>query len=182
MSDGSKRYKGQLQTVDGSFSGEPIITILMDYDASSMPIYAGETKVGTQQDDARWFITSFQYDMNENLISITTASNKMTTNATAVSVDTSSYPGFSLITLTEATLTLMQVNDKIFLTTGSNAIAGDMVTQLISASSFLIKNSGQVDETNTSITSSDFTLQLESKLFKEYDHRRWDLRTLYYYV
>jgi hypothetical protein len=182
MSDSAKRFKGQLQTVDGSLSGEPIVTTLFDYATNGMPIYIGEAKFGVKTDESRWFISTIEYDANANITAVKTASHKITTLASHVTVDVDSYPGFAAITATGGDLSLVSIGDKVYLQTGTNFVGGSQITQLLSSTQFLVALDGQVDETGTAITASDLIIGLEVPTLKEFTNRRWDKRSLYIYI
>jgi hypothetical protein len=182
MSDGAKRYKGQLQTYEGSPSGEPIVSTLFDYNQFKAVEYIGEAKYGSQENDNRWHINKYEYDAACSLTSIKTAINKITTKASAITVDTTSNPGFIRLELTDGDLELINPGDRVFLKTLTNKLGGQFVVEKLSATELLIEPEASiVDETNTSITYADLTFSLETKDTKDFDKRRWDKRSYYVY-
>jgi hypothetical protein len=181
MSDGGKRYKGQIQVVDGSPTGEPIVVTLIDHLTNGMPSYIGEAKYNTPTDIAKWYITFIQYDVYYNIIATTTALNRFTSNATNISVDVISYPGYAAVTAIGGDLTLLSVGDKVFLSTVNNSIGGNLVTQILSSTQFLVQLPNLIAETNTPVTPSDLIFHIENLSLKDFDNRVWDKRTLYLY-
>jgi YD repeat-containing protein len=181
MSGGFKQHKGQLQTVDGSATGEYVITNLFDNNADGSPQYIGEAKFGTLQNDNRWWITQYRYDGLHNLIGAYTATSQVSSGATAVTVDTTSNPGFATITLTGGDVSYISINDGLFLQTPSNSIKGTLVAQVILPNQVLVAVPA-TPETNTPIATFDVTFKLNSEDLKGFDKRRWDLRSLYVYA
>lgn len=180
MSDGSKRYKGQIQVYEGSPTGEPIVTTLFEPDSTGNVKFIGEAKIGSPQNAFKWFLTKFEYDSTGNIAAIKTAINQITTNATNVTVDIISNPGFTRIQLIGGDLSLVNIGDKVFLTTGSNSFEGSYITQILSSTEVLIADIG-INETGTAISPADCTISLEGDDNKGYDKRQWAKRALYIY-
>lgn len=180
MSDGAKRYKGQIQTYEGSPTGESIVTNLFEYNTVGLVSILGETKIGSKENDFKWFLSKFEYDPTYNVSAIRTAINKVSSMAPTVTVDTTSNPGFTRIEAIGGDLEVVSKGDLVFLDTGSNAIHGARIIQKISDTEVLIAETA-TNETATSISPNDLLFSLESDLIKNYDKRRWDKRALYIY-
>lgn len=183
MSQGGKQHKGQLQTVEGSPTGEYHVINRYDYNQLAAVELLGEARFGAHDNQFKWYIQKFEYNQLAGISAIKTASNRIQTLATTASVDTLSNPGFVKLTVDSgADFELVNVGDKVFLDTGTNEIGGQLIKQRLSPTSFLIEIfPGAVNESNTSISPDALQITLEADECKDYDKRRWDKRRLYIY-
>lgn len=187
---GSKVYKGQEVVVEGSLSGETIIVTKFAYDAAFNLEYLGEAKIGTAENQNRFFIQKFIYDPAFNIIEILNATNETTVGAPELTIDTTSDPGFIKVIL-PAGGDFSEVNsgDSISVKTPNNAFNvlpiydTNEQDELRIQKSDLPSNilSSIVEEANTLLTPTDIIIRLENPSTKPYEKRRWDHRERYIY-
>lgn len=182
MADGSKRLKGQLQIVEGSPTGEPIVISKIDYDSCFNPKYVGEAKVGSQDNQHVFFIQKIEYTSAGEIAAIKTAMNQTLTGATSFTLDTSYGTGLTLLTIPDGDFEQACIGDEIFINSGTN-FAKVRVETIVDSTSIVIQTEDLVDETNTPITSAqELLLILKNESTKDFARRRWDKRNLYLYA
>lgn len=184
-----KVYKGQNVVVEGSLSGETLITTKMAYDTKMNIEYLGEAKIGSPEDTNRYFIYKYIYDCNLNLVEIQSATNESSVGANEVSVDTSG--SFITVTLPDGgDFSELNKDDHLSLKTINNTFNMLPVFEIVDNNSIKIRKSdipsniiaGIVDESNTQIDEFDLKVKFVNTATKDYSKRRWDHRTRYIYV
>ena len=179
----TKKWRGQDQIFIGSPTGEPLTTFRFDQGSNpcSGPQYVGEAKRGSVDADCRWHIEMYDYDLFGSVKSIKIASNKLTPTFTELEIDTTANPGFTTITITGGSFfdTYVAENDRIELKTAGNHIKNQLI-ESITDTEILVKADSAVDETVTSAETFLITLT-NDKTTKDFDQRRWDLRSYYVY-
>lgn len=183
MSDGGKRYEGQIQVVEGSSVGEFQTVDRFAYNNAQCVEFIGQAKVGTPENQHKHYIYRFYYDSLFNVIAIKQAKNMCTTKATQLTVDLTSNPGYARIEIQGGEFDQAYVGDALTIKTTANPlIVGKQIVQKLNMQEVLLKDDGSfAAEIATAINDADLTVILCNKDSKPYDKRRWDKRDFYYY-
>ena len=187
-SNSSKRYKGQIQVLDGSHVGEAVVICKFSNNSVGLTQYMGEAKSGSKEYDHKFYLQKLIYDDICEVSCILVACNIISTGADTVSVDTTSNPGFVKITITNGSFQEVcePGRDRIKINTPSNKWSS-IIDQKLSDTEILVSFTPQekalpIDETATPIAQEDLLITLESEETKDFSKRRWDLRDLYIYA
>lgn len=176
-----KQEQGQLVVVPGSPTGKYHVTNNFAYNSICQIEYMGEAPTGAKDYEYQWFIQKYLYDSTCELVSIQTACNIFSTQATFLTVEIGApYAPDAKVTLTDGDFDLIEVGQTIQFTTPSNNRT-EIVKEIISSTELLVSNTGLVGESSTAIDFADVTFIIPNDLLKKFHKRRWDKRALYIY-
>jgi len=188
----SKVYKGQGVIITGSLSGETIIVTKFSYNSRSNLEYLGEAKIGSKEEENKFFIKKYIYDNKQDLIEIRNATNRTSVGANIVSVDKTSDPMYVIISLSDlGDFSEVRPEDSVSLVTSNNKFDGLQINKVSEDKKqiFLLKEKipsnmllAIIDENLTDIAETDLMVQLNHEDTKDYAKRRWSHRNRYVYA
>jgi hypothetical protein len=180
-------YKGQGLVLEGNYVGEDFIVTKTALTPTLQYEYVGEAKYATPDYMNRHYIMKITYTPTLQVDRLLSASHDTSTEATAVTVNTTSDKRGILITITDGDFSEVHPGDEFTLNTPSNQIRSVLVTYVLSDTQIIIDKLEHLDvpivnEINTPIGPYDLMIRLKHSDTAEFHRRRWDHRTRYVYV
>lgn len=193
----NKQHKGQIQTVEGSPTGEFHVVPKMAYNCYQLLEYLGEAKVGEPDGVNSHYIQKFVYDSTLNLRRILIATNRATAGCTDVTIQSIGASGKARITANNGDFkeaehptvgggALKKPNELTTLTikTPSQEFQGKIIEVNEAGDQVIVEllEETQVvtNENDVSINETDLTLLFNSN-HKPYEKRKWTNRERYFY-